>query len=151
VPVPRFSFEVVTDVAPGRFVEALCDFSPGRPQRWPNLDRRYYQVHAVTQESAEVTEGSAFAGGVWERSRYDWHTPGVVRIEVVDSNAFAAGSSWLYQLYPAGDGTRIRVTIDRRPGTVKGRLLAVPLTLIGRRIFRADLQRVLARLASVDV
>ena len=61
---------------------------------WPNLDRRYCRVHSVGDTWAEVAEGSNFAGGVWEKTRYDWSRPGEVTIEVLASNAFAPGSFW---------------------------------------------------------
>ena len=62
-----------------------------------NSRPRFYQVHQLGETTAEVTEGSAFADGVWERARYDWSAPGTVRITVPDSNAFAPGGSWTYQ------------------------------------------------------
>jgi hypothetical protein len=61
-------FTVETHVAPERIITALTDFSPRRLQLWPNLDPRYHSVHAVTASPADVTEGSAFVGGVWERN-----------------------------------------------------------------------------------
>ena len=77
-----------TPVPPERILAALTDFTDRRFDYWPNLDQRLYQVHATGDTWAEVTEGAAFAGGIWERGRYDWSTPGVVRLEVTDSNAF---------------------------------------------------------------
>ncbi len=146
--MPRFDFEVTTGVPPDRFVRALTDFSPARAEIWPNVDARYLTVHGQGDGWADVTEGSGFAGGVWERNRYDWSRPGVVRIDVTDSNAFAPGSSWLYEVSPAGTGSRIRVTVDRRPRTVKGRLIGVLLALFGRPVFRSDLRKVLARVGT---
>jgi hypothetical protein len=45
-------------------LEALTDFGPDRPKHWPNLDPKYFETHALQATSAEVTEGSSFAGGV---------------------------------------------------------------------------------------
>ena len=65
------SCTAATSVAPERVIDALTDFGPERPERWPNLDRRFYELHELRATSADVTEGSAFAGGIWERARYD--------------------------------------------------------------------------------
>jgi hypothetical protein len=142
----QIHFEVTSDVEPERFTGALTDFSPSRAEIWPNVDGEHLKVHEVGDTWADVTEGSSFAGGVWERNRYDWSTPGTVRVETIESNTWAPGSSWLYQVEPVGAGSRIRVTIDRRPQSLKGRLIVVLLVLFGRRVMRADLERVLAKL-----
>ena len=76
---------VVTDVdtsaSPERVIAALTDFSPRRFELWPNVDRSYFKLGPVGEQSAEVTEGSPVFGGVWERGRYDWSRPGTVRID----------------------------------------------------------------------
>jgi len=142
----RLEFEVSSGVAPERFVAALTDFSPARARLWPNVDADHLKVHEVGDTWADVTEGSSFAGGVWERNRYDWSEPGTVRVVTVESNAWAPGSSWLYRVEPAGTGSRVHVSVDRRPLTAKGRVVAGLLVLFGRRVLRRDLQRVLAKL-----
>jgi hypothetical protein len=144
----RIEFEVTSGVQPQRFIQALTDFSPARAELWPNIDAAHLRVHEVGDTWADVTEGSSFAGGVWERNRYDWSEPGTVRVETVESNTWQPGSSWLYRVEPAGTGSRVRVTVERRPLSVKGRVVAVLLALVGRRVLRRDLQRVLARLDS---
>ena len=58
-----------TPVPPGPILAALTDFTDRRLDYWPNLDRRLFQVHAAGDTWAEVTEGAAFAGGIWERGR----------------------------------------------------------------------------------
>lgn len=137
-----------TPVAPESVMSALTDFSPQRLRLWPNIDPRYYAVHAVTATSADVTEGSAFFGGVWERAHYDWSRPGTITITVQASNAFAAGSSWTYQITPAEDGgSCIDFTLRRVGKNLKGHLLETLLRLFGRRIFQQDLEKTLKRLA----
>ena len=74
----RVSGEVTSPTPPEVFLRALTDFSPRRPELWPNLSPKLYQVHSVGENEAEVTEGSSAFGGVWERTRYDWSEPGVV-------------------------------------------------------------------------
>jgi hypothetical protein len=142
----RIDFEVTSDVQPQRFIQALTDFSPARADLWPNIDAQHLKVHEVGDTWADVTEGSSLAGGVWERNRYDWSEAGTVRVETVESNTWQPGSSWLYQVEPAGSGSRIRVAVDRRPLNVRGRLVAVLLAVAGRPVLRRDLQRVLAKL-----
>jgi hypothetical protein len=83
---------VTTPVAPERVMRAFTDFTPQRLHTFPNIDPRYYEVHTIQATSAEVTEGSAFLGGVWERAHYDWSQPGDITITVQASNAFTAGS-----------------------------------------------------------
>ena len=85
-----------TSVTPQEVIGALTDFSERRLELWPNIDRKYYKVHQVSNSSADVTEGSRGLGGIWERTHYDWSEPGKVRIRVEDSNAFRPGSYWIY-------------------------------------------------------
>jgi len=136
-----------TPVPPERIRAALTDFTGRRPDYWPNLDRSFYQVHATGGTWAEVTEGAAFAGGIWERSRYDWSSPEAVRLEVIDSNAFRPSSTWEYRIRPDGHGgSHVELTVRRLPRTAKGRLLAVLLTVFGRQIYRSDLAKTLSLL-----
>jgi hypothetical protein len=144
--MPRIEFEVDTAVSPDRFVSALTDFSPQRAEIWPNIDAQHLKVHEVGPDWADVTEGSSLAGGVWERNRYDWSTPGTVRVETTESNTWRPGSSWLYRVEPAGTGSHIRVTVDRRPSSVRGRLVAVLLVIAGRRVLRQATEQVLRKL-----
>lgn len=138
-----------TPVAPEQIINALTDFSPRRLQTWPNIDQRYYQVHAVNATSADVTEGSDFFGGVWERSLYDWSRPDYVTITVQSSNAFATGSFWEYHITANGKGgSRVELTLRRIGKSLKGRVLATMLRVFGRRIFRQDLDQTLQRLAA---
>jgi len=145
----RVEFDVNTSVPPERFIAALTDFSPARADVWPNIDAAHLKVHEVGATSADVTEGSDLAGGgVWERNRYDWSTPGVVRVETTESNTWRPGSSWRYDVTPAGSGSRIHVTVERNPASLKGRLIALLLRLGGKRILRKateDVARALER------
>jgi hypothetical protein len=139
---------VTTPVAPERIVRAFTDFTPQRLYTFPNLDPHYYEVHAVQATSAEVTEGSAFFGGVWERAHYDWSQPDDITITVQASNAFASGSFWKYHI-TAGEngGSHIDFTLHRVGKNLKGRVLATLLRVFGRRIFRQDLDQTLKHLA----
>lgn len=144
----RVSGEVTSTTPAEVVLAALTDFSPRRPELWPNLSPKLYQVHSVGQTEAEVTEGTAVLGGVWERTRYDWSEPGVVLIEVEESNAFAPGSWWRYQVEPVGSGSRVRFQFDRRPRNLKGRIVAALLVLGGKRAFTKSLEETLRRLGT---
>ena len=148
--MPKIEFDVTSGVAPERFIGALTDFSPTRAEIWPNIDEQHLKVHEVGDDWADVTEGSSLAGGVWERNRYDWSTPGTVRVETIESNAWRPGSFWLYQVVPTDTGSHIHVTVDRRPATFKGRLIAVLLVLGGRRVLRHATEQVLRKLQPAD-
>ena len=142
---------VTTPVAPERIISAFTDFTPQRLHTFPNIDPRSYEVHTVQATSAEVTEGSAFLGGVWERAYYDWSQPGEITITVQASNAFAAGSYWHYSI-AAGEngGSHVDFTVHRVGKNLKGHVLATLLRVFGRRIFRQDLEQTLGRLAEAS-
>jgi Polyketide cyclase / dehydrase and lipid transport len=136
-------------VPPERFVAALTDFGPGRNEIWGNSDPAHLVVHDRGETSAEVTEGSSAGGGVWQRLRYDWSTPGLVTLDVLDGNAFGPGGSWTYRLEPDGTGgTVVDLTVVRVPCSAKGRILDVLLSLGGSGWFARDLRRSLRRLES---
>jgi hypothetical protein len=141
---------VVTDVdttaSPERVIDALTDFSPRRFELWPNVDRNYFRLGAVGEQSAEVTEGSSVFGGVWERARYDWSRPGTVRIDVQDSNAFKPGSFWVYQVTPRPDGgSHVHMEFERRPRNLKGWFVGTLLSLFGKGIFGKSLRETMRR------
>jgi len=144
--MPRVEFDISSGVSPDRFITALTDFSPARADIWPNIDAKHLKVHEVGTDSADVTEGSSLAGGVWERNRYDWSTPHTVRVETIESNTWRPGSSWLYRVMPSDTGSQIHVIVDRRPATLKGRVIAVLLVLGGRRVLRRATEQVLQKL-----
>lgn len=144
--MPRIEFDLTTGVSADRFVAALTDFSASRADIWPNIDAQHLTVHEVGADWADVTEGSSLAGGVWERNRYDWSTKGTVRAETIESNTWRPGSFWLYRVEPTETGSHIQVTVDRRPATLRGRLVAVLLVFAGRRALRRATEQVLRKL-----
>src|SRR3954467_10978288 len=118
-------------VPPERFVAALTDFGPGREEIWANSDPKHFVVHDRGATWAEVTEGSS-AGGVWQRLRYDWSVPDVVTLDVLDGNAFGAGSRWTYRVESDGaGGCHVDLTIVRVPTTARGKVLDLALGLGG--------------------
>jgi hypothetical protein len=141
--MPKITFTVESPLPPERIVEAATDFSDRRPDLWPNISRRYYQVHERGDTWAEVTEGSDTMGGVWARERYDWSTPGVVRATVLESNVFSGGI-WEMRVEPSpSGGSRINVVSHRQPKG-RGRVAAVFMTLGGKRFLTKSLQKTLA-------
>ena len=139
--------DVDTTASPERVIDALTDFSARRLELWPNIDRKYYEVSARGEQSAEVTEGSPVLGGVWERAHYDWSRPGQVRIDVEDSNAFQPGSFWIYEVRPDGNGgSHVHMEFDRRPRNLKGIFVGALLSLFGKRIFGKSLRETMKRL-----
>lgn len=142
---------VVTDAdttaSPEKVLAALTDFSERRLELWPNIDRDYFNVSTLGEQSAEVTEGSPVLGGVWERGRYDWSRPGTVRIDVQDSNAFKPGSYWVYEVSPrANGGSHVHMEFDRRPRNLKGLFVGGLLSLFGKKIFGKSLRDTLHRI-----
>jgi hypothetical protein len=144
IAMAHVSADTDTTVPVQTVIGALTDFSEERIALWPNIDRKYYEVHDVGRTSAEVTEGSR---GVWERTRYDWSRPGTVRIEVQDSNAFRPGSWWLYTVQPRPEGgSHVHLEFQRRPRNLKGLLLSALLSVFGKKIFGNFLEETLQRL-----
>jgi hypothetical protein len=138
------SVDLDTKLPPETVLGALTDFSEKRIELWPNIDRSYYKVHGLGDTWAEVTEGSK---GVWERTRYDWSRPGIVSIQVLDSNAFRAGSHWLYSAAPLKEGgSHVHLEFQRDPRTARGYLLSALLSVLGKKIFGDFLEETVRRL-----
>jgi hypothetical protein len=143
--MPSFHFTVHSDLEPAEVQARLTDFGPARAEAWPNIDAARLQVHDSGPDWADVTEGSSVAGGVWERSRYEW-SDGRVSAVTTSSNAWAPGSRWDYTLTPgSAGGTDVDVRVVRNGLGFKGGLIAILVGLAGTRKLRADTLRGLAR------
>jgi hypothetical protein len=144
--VPRIHFELETELTPKAVLGALTDFSEHRAEVWPNIDKDHFRVHGQGAGWAEVTEGNALAGGIWERNRYEWsETPDRLLITTLESNTWKPGSRWEYRLTPtAFQGTKIDVQVVRNGYGIKGTLLGWGIGLFGERILRNDMAKVLA-------
>jgi hypothetical protein len=137
------TFTVHTSLSPSEVLALVTDFGPDRAQHWPNIDAAHFQVHQTGPDWAEVTEGTSMG---WERERYSWDAAaGTVAIDTLDSNLWATGSGWRYQLTGAGGGTDLRVTLNRVPKSLLGRVLALLIPIAGSaalsKQFRSVLQR----------
>ncbi|GCE10075.1 hypothetical protein [Dictyobacter aurantiacus] len=143
----KIHIAVRTTVSPERVVQALTDFNPQRTKLLSNIDPRFYQLHSVGTTSADVTEGSNFLGGIWERSTYDWSQPGEIHITLQSSNAFVPGGYWHYHVARTEDGeSLVELTVDRRGKNLKGYVLTTLLSFLGRKLFSQSLAQTLKSL-----
>ena len=126
-------------------IDAVKDFSERRAEVWPNIDS--YQVHEVSTDFADVTEGTdALGKNFWARERYEWPEPGLVRTDTTDSNVFGPGSSWELRATPRDGGSGIEVVNDRK---MKRDPLSQAIGLamrVTKRKYRKDLERFLGRI-----
>ena len=137
------TFSVHTTLSPPEVLEVITDFGPDRARWWPNVDDAHFTVHDQGPDWAEVTEGTSMG---WERERYSWDAAaGTVTIETLESNLWGPGSSWHYAITRAGDGSDLRVTLDRRPNSLKGKLFAGLIPLVGARTLAKQFETVLRR------
>ena len=84
----KIHYEADGAVTAERFIAALTDFGPRRPELWPGLDTKFYELHELGDTWADVTEGTDIFGGVWAREHYDWSEPGVVRLTLKEAVDF---------------------------------------------------------------
>jgi hypothetical protein len=126
-----------TPILPDRVLAAARDFSDRRSELWPDVHVEHMEVHELGETFADVTEGNPWPiGYVWERLRYDWSEPGLVKGVVTDSNIFKPGSTWEIRAAPINGGSRVEVIGVRHLRGVRGRLLApfFPLGLAKRSV-----------------
>ena len=141
--MPTTRFTVHTSLAPSDVLALLTDFGPDRAKNWPNINDAHFEVHDTGPDWAEVTEGTGVGR---ERERYEWdEAAGTVTIDTLDSNLWAPGSGWRYELKAAGDGTDVHVTLRRIPGSLKGRIVGALIPVIGAKALGKQLQSVLRK------
>jgi hypothetical protein len=143
----KIHYEADGAIPPERFIAALTDFGPDRPALWPNLDTKFCELHELGETWAEVTEGTDVLGGVWARERYDWSTPGVVRLTLLDAADFKPGTTTEYRVTAGADGgCHVAVDFQRIARSLRGRMVGAVVQLGGSRRFAADLRETLDRL-----
>ena len=140
--MPTVRFHLMSTLTAPELIAVLTDFSPSRAERWPTIDAEHFEVHALGDHWADVTEGTASA---WEHAHYDWDDDANrVTITTIDSKVFGPGGGWVFQLTPLDDGTRVDVELTRQPVTLKAKLLATLLPLVApsslRKSFSGPLQ-----------
>jgi hypothetical protein len=107
----RIVYSAEGDVPPERFIAALTDFSPDRPKFWPGMTANQFKLIEKGGDWALVREGT---GTVWEESRYDWSTPGVVTSTVQNSNFLRPGTTWEFKVSERKDGgCRVDAVLER--------------------------------------
>ena len=126
-----------TTATPGQFVAGFTDFGPGRSELFGNSADGYLTVHDQGAGQADVTEGSR---GVWERLHYDWSDPNRVVMTTTDSNVWGGGSGHTYTLTRRPNGvTGVDVVVVREGKNIKGRLIAIVISLIGKQFLGKEL------------
>lgn len=132
--MPVVRFQMTSSLDPAALMGVLTDFGQSRPQQWPTIDADHFEVHALGDTWAEVTEGTTSA---WERARYDWDPKrGRVTIATHDSKVFGPGGGWTFQLTPQATGTRVDVELIRNPTGLKRKLLAALLPVVAPRALK---------------
>jgi hypothetical protein len=132
----HIEFDFHTTATPDQVVEMLTDFSDARPDRWPALSRRFYEVYSLGASEAEVREGQD-RPTLWAREHYDWSTPGTVTWTVVESSDLEAGSFVSLTARPgSGGGADVHGVWERTGTTAKGRLILTLMRFAGPRIMR---------------
>ena len=122
---------------PAQYIAALTDFGPGRSQIFGNSADGYLKVHDQGPGQADVTEGSR---GVWERLHYDWSDPNRVVMTTTDSNVWGGGSGHTYTLTRQPSGTTgVDVVVVREGKNIKGRLIAIVVSIIGKQFLGKEL------------
>ena len=143
----KIHYEADGPVSADRFIAALTDFGPRRPELWPGLDTKFYELHELGDTWADVTEGTDIFGGVWARERYDWSEPGIVRLTLQEAPDFVPGTTTAYRVTSNADGgCHVAVDFHRTARSMRGRLVGFLVTLAGRRRFAAELREMLDRL-----
>jgi hypothetical protein len=128
-----------TTATPEQFLAGLTDFGPGRSKIFPNSADGYLKVHSQGPSQADVTEGSS---GIWERLHYDWSDPHRITMTTTDSNLWGGRSSHVYTLTPRPDGkTDVDAVVVREGKNLKGRLLAIVLSVGGNRVLGKALEK----------
>jgi hypothetical protein len=126
-----------TTATPEQFVAGLTDFGPNRSKLFGNSADEYLKVHDQGPGQADVTEGSR---GIWERLHYDWSDPNRVVLTTTDSNVWGGGSGHTYTFTRQPDGTTdVDVVVVREGKNIKGRLLALVVGIMGKRVLEKEL------------
>jgi hypothetical protein len=131
--------------SPEQVLAAVTDLSRERVKVWSNAKPRYFKLHDQGADFAEVTEGFRPPfGRVWERSRYQWEDPGLIRQTVIDSNVLTPGSTWELKISPSARGSTVQMRLQRTfRDSTKGRIASAINHLGGRRLWGWYLRKAL--------
>jgi hypothetical protein len=145
----RVEFDIVTELPPQRIVDGLTDFTERRPDLWPGLNPKEYEVYEVGDTHAVVREGNG--GQIWAKERYDWSKPGVVRWEVLESGFCAPGSFVQAEISPRNGGSTIHVTWERTPTTFLARIIMGLIVITRGAPVKSSIKKGLERIAEQPV
>ena len=138
----HIEFDFQTRATPDQVVEVLTDFSPNRPNRWPQLSPKWYEVYSVGETSAEVREGQD-RPVFWAKEHYDWSKPGTVTWTVTESEMLAPGSYVSITATPApGGGSTVHGVWDRTAAKGAANVVMVIMRVAGRGIMSRYLTKV---------
>ena len=151
-PMRTLTFVFDCSLPAGRVLEAAHDFTDRRSSLFPAVEAEHFEVHSISHEHADVTEGTGTGIGIsWERCRYDWSTPGSVTAAVTDSNVYAPGSSWTITAVAALQGSRVEMSWARSfKRTSRGRIFGTAFRIVGRPIFRKYARQVIDNLETLE-
>ncbi len=137
-----FEFDFVTTATPDQVIELMTDFSPNRPQRWPALSKKSFEVYQVGDTEAEIREGQDFPK-LWARWHYDWSTPGSVTLTVVEAEALASGGYMTVTATPRAEGgSAVHAVWDQSSKNLRGVIGMATMRLIGPRFLSSYYKKV---------
>lgn len=121
--MPSVKLRMHTSLRPEQLMGAMLDFSEHRPNLWPGLSRKFYEVYEVGETSARVREGTSGPPfSVWARERYDWSTPWKVAWTAEESNFCTRGSGAVMTVSLADGGSDVLLEWQREPSNLRGRI-----------------------------
>ena len=141
-------------LSPEKVLAASHDFSARRTEIFPAVSTPHFEVHELSQTTADVTEGTAVGVGInWERCRYDWSQPGSVKAIVTDSNVYQpTKSSWELRAAPAKSGSKVEmIWIREFTHNARGRIFGTLFRTIGKPIFTREAKRTISNLERIEM
>jgi hypothetical protein len=146
--MPRVELRMRTALPPERLMGAMLDFTEARPELWPRLSRKFYEVYEVGETFAVVKEGTAGPPfSVWARERYDWSTPWKVSWTVEESNFCTPGSGVVITVSSSeGGGSDVLLEWQREPTNPRGRIALSMVARNGGKMLRGLIQKAFSHL-----
>jgi hypothetical protein len=144
----RVELRMHTSLAPERLMGAMLDFTERRPDLWPGLAGKFFEVYEVGDTFAVVKEGTAGPPfTVWARERYDWSTPWRVSWTVEESNFCTPGSRVTMTVSPSDRvGSDILLDWQREPLNLRGRIAVSMVARNDGKMLRGFMQKSFANL-----
>jgi hypothetical protein len=138
----KFEFDFVTTATPDQVIELMTDFSPNRPNRWPALSAKSFEVYHIGETEADIREGQDFPK-LWAKWHYDWSTPGSVTLTVVEGDAMEAGSYMTMAAIPRPEGgSSVHAVWEQTSKNVVGLLGVGTMRIIGPRFLSSYYKKV---------